>query len=492
MKLNITTFPLINRKEYHLQIFGVLLCLLILYAFIQGEIGKVVIGLIGLIFLISSAFSVERSFYLVALYYLITPEKGYAHLFPKWNLFFTWYLGLPLLIWLLGNWLLYLLYNQIPNREIVNKYNLGNAFSLRTMDKLLLIFLGAVTISGVLGILRGFNRLYWAWNLLGLLLYLGYFIFLNSPLVRKPKRLFDFVAFCSMVVGIQYINSAVQFGISSVVLTRLVSTHIHIAPLVLAYLGATILFDSGKIRRFLSLLIFSIVLVGVLLSQQRALYGGIALILILLLFFFIYEKRHYLLKNATKIIYGIIGAVIFGVGLFILLQTLTRGRLLTTVFTRIIIFLSPKLVRYDISAITRIGELKNALSTVGNDFLFGRGLGDAVVTRWREVEQMTIDNTFAYLYWQTGLVGLCSFLAVILYFLKRCITTLRKNLLIEEKIFVLSAFLNIISLVIVAFSNVCLANYRAILVWSATFAVVELIARKYEGKNSMNVLKDSK
>ncbi|MEO0093545.1 MAG: hypothetical protein ABIK67_04745, partial [candidate division WOR-3 bacterium] len=195
--------------------------------------------------------------------------------------------------------------------------------------------------------------------------------------------------------------------------------------------------------------------------------------------------RRFLLKNATKIIYGGIGAAIFLGGLFILLQNLTQGRLLTTVFTRIIIFLSPKLVKYDISAITRISEIKNALSTVGNDFLFGRGLGDAVVTRWREVEQITVDNTFAYLYWKTGLIGLLSFVAVILYFLRRCITTLRKQLLAQEKIFVLSALLNMVALLVVAFFNVCLAAYRPMLVWSATLAVVESIARKYEDKNSI-------
>ncbi|MEO0093544.1 MAG: hypothetical protein ABIK67_04740, partial [candidate division WOR-3 bacterium] len=277
MKLQPSSIPLVNRNEYYSQIFIVFFCLLILYAFIQGEIGKVVIGLIGLIFLIFSAFSVERSYYLVVFYFLITPDKGYAHLFPGWNLFFTWYLGLPLLIWLLGNWLLYLIYNQLHNRQPVDGPYPDNKFSFQIMDKLLLIFFGAFTISGILGILRGFNRLYWAWNFLALFMYSGYFIFFYSPLRQKPRVLFDFAVLCALIASLQYINSTAHFGISSVVLTRLMSEHIHLTPLALIYLSATIFYSSQKLRRGLALLFFPIVLVGLLLSQQRSLYGGVFL-----------------------------------------------------------------------------------------------------------------------------------------------------------------------------------------------------------------------
>jgi|GEM_PF-1325205 len=486
---------LAKQKQYYLLIVFIAIELLILFAFIQGEIGKVLIAIIGLLFVFFSAFSVERSYYLVALYFLITPDKGYAHLFPGWKMFFTWYLGLPLLVWLFFNWFLSLLHNQIhyeQDSRSIGLSRINNSISLRTTDKLLIIFICAFSISAILGILRGFNRLYWAWNFLALLMYLGYFIFLYSPLSQKPRRLFDFAVFCALVASLQYINSTIHFGISSVVLTRLMSEHIHLTPLALIYLGATILYDSNKLRRWLALLIFPVILVGLLLSQQRSLYGSVFLALVILILVFAYNQRLYLLKNATKIIYGIIGTIIFLGGLYILLQNLTQGRLLTTVFTRIIIFLSPKMVKYDISAITRISEIKNALSTVGNDFLFGRGLGDAVVTRWREVEQITVDNTFAYLYWKTGLVGLLSFVAFIIYFLKRGMTTLRKHLMAEEKIFVLSALLNILALLIVAIFNVCLAAYRPMLVWSATFAVVELIARKYEGKTATGLLRDNR
>ncbi|MDH5185712.1 MAG: hypothetical protein OEZ20_02885 [candidate division WOR-3 bacterium] len=471
----------IGKNRFALLVLFILVELLILYAFIQGNMVIVLGVILGLVFLIFSAFSVERSFYLMALYYIATPEKGYAHLFPGWGIFFSWYLGLPLFIWLFGNWLLYLIRNQIHNEPLSNEPNLNRRVSFRTMDKLLLIFIGAFSFSAVLGILRGFNRFYWAWNYLALLMYLVYFIFLYSPLSIKPRRLFDFAVLCSLFASIQYINSATQLG-ATVVLTRLMSEHIHLTPLVLIYLGATILYSSGKLRRLLSTLIFPIVLVGLLLSQQRSLYGSVFITLIMLLAFFAYDKRHYLFRNATKITYGIVATIIFFGGLYILLQNLTQGRLLTTVFTRVLVFLSPKMIKYDISAITRVSEIKNALNTVGNDFLFGRGLGDAVVTRWREVEQITVDNTFAFLYWKTGLVGLISFIAVIFYFLKRCITTLRKNLLVEEKIYVLTAFLNIVGLLIVSVFNVCLAAYRPMLIWAATFAVVELIARKYEKK----------
>lgn len=481
----------VNRNRYTLLMFFILAELLILYAFIQGDISKVLVAVIGLVFLLFSAFSVERSFYFVAFYYFAFPEKLYQYNFPGWKIFFIWYVGLPLFLWLLGNWFLYLIRNQIHNKPVSNKLYSPHQVSFRTMDKLLLIFIFVFSISAVIGFFRGFSRVYWAYNYLALLMYLGYFIFLYSPLSKKPRRLFDFAVLCSIFASIQYINSLSQFS-STVVLRRISSEHIHLTQLVLPYLGVTILYASDKLRRIISALIFPIVIVGLLICQQRSLWMSVFVTMVMLLLIFIYEKRHLLFKNAPKVIYGIIAILIVLAGLYIGLQKFTKGRLLPTLNFRILVFLSPKMVQYDISAITRISEIRTAFSSVKNDFLFGRGLGDAFITRWRDSEQNTVDNSFAYLYWKTGIVGLITFLMVIIYFLKRCITTLRKNLLVEEKIFVLTSFLNFIGMLIVAMINVSLAGFRAILIWSATFAVVESIARKYDGKISTNTANASK
>jgi hypothetical protein len=477
--------PLVNRNHYNLLVFFILAELLILFAFIHGYIVIVLSIILGLVFFLFSAFSVERSFYFMAFYYFAIPSIGDAPNFRGWQIFFTWYLGLPLFIWLLGNWFLYLIWQQLHNKPLSYESNLPHALSFRTMDKLLLIFIISFSISAILGFLRGFDRLYWIYNYVNLLMYISYFIFLYTPLSINPRRLFDFVILCSFLASVQYIYSIAKFG-GLIVLRRISSEHIHLTQLALPYLAAIILYDSAKFRRFLSGILFPVILVGMLLCQQRSLYGSVFITLVMLILIFAFEKRRILFRNAPKIIYGGVATIVFLGGLYFIAHNLTQGKLTRTVFSRILLFLSPKMLQYDLSAIIRINEIKTALSSVGSDFLFGRGLGDGFISRWRDIHKNTVDNTFAFLYWQTGLVGLTSFIAVIIYFLKRCITTLRKNLLVEEKIFVLASFLNFIGMLIVAMINVSLAGFRVIFIWAATFAVVESIARKYDGKISPN------
>jgi hypothetical protein len=480
-----------TKNRFGLLILLIIIQLLIIYAFIQGDLIIVLGVILGLAFFLFSIFSVERSFYLMALYYLILPDQFFEYSFPLWKITFAYYYGIPIFLWLLGNWLIYLIHNQIPYQSHYDETYSIRRITFQPMDKLLLIFIGTFTISGILGLLRGFNRNYWAYDYFGLFLYSGFFIYLYSPLSKKHKRLFDFAVFCSIIVSFQYIQSLIYFG-GTILLKRITSTHIHIAQLTLPYLGAIILYHSSKLRRMLSLIIFPVILVGVIISQQRALWASIFITLVILLFIFVYDKRQILFKNVTKIIYGIIGFIIFFGGLYIFLQILTRGKLLPTIVARILFFISPSLAKYDISAMTRIGEIKDALSTLGNDFLLGKGLGYYEISRWRANVQLTLDNSFAYLYWKTGIVGLFTFIMVIFYFLYRCISVLRKKLMTDEKIFVLTVFLNMLGMVIVAFTNSVLVHNPIIIIWAATFAVVESIARKYEEKIPTNTANASK
>jgi hypothetical protein len=472
----------IGKNRFTLLITLIFVQLLILYAFIQGEIVVVFALVLGLAFLLFGAFSVERSFYLAAFYCLSFPEKYFLHNFPGIPVYFIWTIGYPLFLILLGYWFLYLIRNQTFGRpESSESFSFSTmiASRIKVMDVLLLTFIVAFSLSGILGYLKGNNRTYWAYDLMSLSLYLSYFIYYYSPLRKNPKLFYDFVLFCSILVSTQFIYSLIQLG-GTVFLRRVISEHIHITLMAISYLGATIIYSSSKLRRIIFPLLLIIVLVGVLISQQRALWASVGVTLIILLLIFTYEKRRLLFASVTKVLVGMGLAIIVMGGLFILLQILTKGKLLPTIISRILIFVSPNLLRFDISAIERITAIKNALSEVGDNFLFGQGLGASIVSRWRLAEQLTVDNSLVFLYWKTGILGLFSFIILILYFFYRCFSTLRKKLITEEKIYVLSALINMLGLIIVAFTNVCIVHYRFIIVWAATFAVVELIARKYE------------
>jgi hypothetical protein len=478
------TIP-ITKNHFRLPVLLILIQLFLIYAFIQGYIGKVLIVGFGLGLLFFTAFSVTRTFYLLVFYFLALPEKFYSYNFPGLPIYFVWYVGYPLFIMLLSYWLISLLRNQGRNEFNLGKFTSEkkstSPTSLRTMDLLLIIFIIFFSLSGILGYLRGFNRMYCAYDFVGPSLYLGYFVYLNSVLREKPKLLNDFALFCAVLVGFEFIYALIRFG-GFLVLRRIVSTHIHIAQMAIPYIGTTIIYSTSRFRKIFFAALLPIVIIGVIISQQRALWGSVGLTLILLLMILAYEKRHSLFKSLTRTIYWIVLIVIALGGLFILLQVLTKGKFLSTIIYRALIFLSPKMLSLDISAIVRTSEIKNALGTVGNDFLFGRGLGDAFISRWRGTEQHTVDNSFAFLYWKTGFLGLFSFIALILYFLYRSISVLKKKLLKAERIYALTALLNMTGLLVVAFTNVCIVQYHMIIAWAATFAVVELIARKYETK----------
>jgi hypothetical protein len=481
----------ITKNRLRLLLFVILIQLVIFYSFIQGELTLVLAVVAGLCVLLLTVFSVERSFYLLAFYYLSFPAKTYGYNFPNWKIYFIWYIGVPLFFWLMGNWLLYLIRNQTHHESSVAKPSSTRSISFRPMDILLLIFIGAFSLSAVLGFWRGFNRTYWAYDYFGLLLYLGYFIYLYSPMSKNHRRFYDIMVLISIFVSAQYIYSLTHFG-GTVVLRRVSSEHIHIAQLTLPYLGATILYASGKFRRIIFALIFPVVIFGVIICQQRSLWGSVFITMVLLLLIFAYEKRHILFRNVKKLISGVVAITIFLGVIYFLLQSLTQSKLLPTIITRIFIFLSPKMLQYDISTITRISEIQHAFSTVGNDILFGRGLGDSFITQWRHVVEVTVDNSYAFLYWKTGWVGIITFTAVMIYFLKRCISTLFKKLETEERIYVLAAFLNFVGMLIVSIINASIVHFRMIIIWAATIGLVESIARKYDKQTISNTALNEK
>jgi hypothetical protein len=487
----------INKNLFGFLFLFVLAQLLVVYAFAQGYIIIFLSVLLGLMLLFFTAFSVQRSFFLLVFYYLTFPEKHYLENFPGIPVFFVWYVGYPLFLFLVWYWILYLIQNQIrrENDWGETKVPLHSIPEVkvtpRTMDFLLLVFITSFFLSGILGYLKGYNRTYWAYDFMTLSLYFGYFIYFYSPLRLKPKFFFDFILFCAILVSAEHIYALTQLG-GTVFLKRIISEYIHIAQMAIPYLGITIIYSSSKLRRAIFALLLPIILVAVLISQQRALWASVGLTLVLIFLIFVYEKRYLLFKDLRKTILRTVTVLILFVGLFLLFQNLTKGKLLPTILSRIIIFVSPKLLSSDISALARMDAIRVVLNTIKGNFLFGQGLGDSYVSRASFVEVPTVDNSFVFLYWKTGIFGLFSFLSLIFYFLYRCISVLNKKLLAEEKIYVLTALLNILGLLLIAFTNVCIVYFRFIIVWSASFAVVELIARKYERKISTNSTNASK
>jgi len=112
--------------------------------------------------------------------------------------------------------------------------------------------------------------------------------------------------------------------------------------------------------------------------------------------------------------------------------------------------------------------------------LAGAGLGSTTISRHRYILQITLDNSYIYLLWKMGIVGLVSFLSIYYIVIRRCRLILKSSAVVRERIFAATMLINTIGLLIVGMTNVCIAHYRFIFVWLAAIAGIEAIARKYD------------
>lgn len=425
--------------------------------------GFYVILLLLLIFLfLSTAFAVERSYYLFTAYFLIFPEKFYSIFFPGIPITFYWAIGYLLFLLLVFYWIAYILKNSVQ-------------FSFKATDKMLIVFFIAIAVALVSGVLRKHQFSFIRLEFIALSLYLAYFMVLYSPLKNNPKRFFDFITLCSAIIAFQFFDSLVKFG-GSIFLVRVVSMHIHVSLLAISYICITLVYSMNKVRKIIMGLLLPFILVSVIISQQRALWGASLVICVLVLLIYIYHKRH-----KMKIILITIGGSIAFVFLsFFIINYLTTGSLYNTIISRGRVLLNIEATLSDASYIIRTNEIAEAMQSVKGDFLLGKGIGASTVTRWRLMNHATVDNSYAYIYWKMGILGLIGFVGFYIVFFVRGLKLLRLPISIDERIFTIATLLNFVGLFIVGLTNVCIVHYRFILIWAASIGFIEFIIRKYD------------
>lgn len=434
--------------------------------FIFKDILIVLILFLIIAFFIFTTFSLERAYYVCAAYFLIFPAKYYSAFFPSMPISFYWKFGYLLFVYVVILWLISIL-KQKPKSEI------------KLLDKILIIFFVIITISAISGLLQKHKLSYFYLEFMPLSLHISYFIFMYSKLKDNPKRFYDFITLCTSVIAFEFIDSMFKFG-GRIFLIRIVSMHIHLSQLAIPYLFSILIFSTDRKRKIISSIILPFILLSVAISQQRALWGSTIVLLVLLGIIYVYNRRQQLKENYLKIIY--ISAAMFGIILtsYFAINQITGGKLYHTLLFRGQILFNLAQWNYDASYKIRTNEIKEALSTVRGDLLLGKGLGTSIVSRWRFAVHVWVDNSYAYIFWKMGIIGIITFFLFYGTFFVRGIKLLRKNISNDERIFVLATILNFVGLFIVGLTNVCIILYRFIIVWMASIAAVESIARKYE------------
>jgi len=453
-----------DSKTFHnlLLLLAVIMQILlaVLFAY-EGLIPVIAVVLLPVV-IVAIAFSLQYSFYLFAAYFLIFPDKFYSAFFPGVPVDFLWIVGYLLFLVLCFFWIIYLLQHSTK-------------FSFKILDRMWLLFMTSVLISAVLGILRGHDFVFFRLEIMPLSLYLTYFIFLHSPLKDNPKRFYDIILLCSVIIALEFVDSLFRFG-GRIFLVRVVSMHIHVTLFATAYICTTLIFSTNRRRKILIGAALPLILVSVAISQQRGMWGATLIVLILAFLVYIYHRR-----DKISTILATIGGIALVLFLsYIFVNLLTRGTFHNTVVTRGSILLNLEQILADESYVIRANETVEALRTVKGDFLFGKGIGASVMTRWRFMEHATVDNSYAYLYWKMGIFGLIGFFGFYIYFFIRGLRLLKLPVATNDRILTITTLLNFVGLFIVALTNVCIVHYRFILIWAASIGLVEAIARKYE------------
>lgn len=386
--------------------------------------------------------------------------------FPGLLFGFAWYIAYPLFILLIAYWLIYLLKNQ-------------EKFLLNQMDTAVAVYLAVMFFTAVHGFFKGYELKILLWDFMPVSFFLGYFIFLYSPLKNKIGKFYTILLISSLFVSLQFLNAVVKYR-TLVILFRIISEHIHIVQFAIPFLMATLIYSKSSGKKVLFSILLLLNILAVVFCQQRSLYAATALTVFFMCGVFLYTRRDWIKRNSTRFMLIIASIVTIIIVMFIVLQIITKGKFFLTLYSRLFIFLNLNRLSSDISWKGRWREIRSALHGLEHFWLFGKGFGVSQITRFRYVRQIVLDQSYIYYIWKTGVVGLLSFLYMYFIFFKRAISTLKKAITTDERIFIIAALLNTAGMMLIAFANVSLGHFRLMFVWAALFACTEIIARKYD------------
>lgn len=455
-----------RRVEWLVSVVAILVPLFILIVYANDLLAYLFIFFFIIGLLLFTAFSIEKLFILLAFYVSSFEVRGYLVYFPGISVWYSWLIAYPLFGLLLLYWIIYL--SRADERFLFNR-----------MDKAVIVYLFIMFMAALHGFLRGHDRMLLLYDFMAIPYFIGYFVFLYSPMKKKIGVFCDFLLFFAVFVSLQFIYAVTKFR-AGFFLTRIVSEHIHIAQFAVPYIMASLVYSTSRSRKIVLACLLPVIILGVILCQQRSLYASTGLTIILLLGLLIYRKRNFIRNHIAAVLRYTLAAVIFiGIGIAIA-QSATGGKFITTISSRIFIFLNLGELTRDISWQIRWAEIDDALRDIDKHWLFGQGFGASFITRYRYMVAITVDQSYVYLIWKTGVVGLLSFLYMYFLFFRRGIGALFKKISNQDKIFILAAMLNAAGMMLVAMANVSIPKYRLLFVWAGLFGLTEAIARKYE------------
>jgi hypothetical protein len=187
---------------------------------------------------------------------------------------------------------------------------------------------------------------------------------------------------------------------------------------------------------------------------------------------------------------GIIGFLFAFIIAVLGLSRITSGAAILVLIKRLISLANFQYLQVDASGFVRMTEIKQALASIhGIQWIYGRGIGDTFYSFLRTTTKPYLDNSYAWVLWKMGIIGLLSFMSMFAIFFQRAIFLLKKCANKRDLIYIVTITMNMLGIMICSLGNASLIQFRYIIIWSTSMGVIETMYREYRYGNTAHVLK---
>jgi hypothetical protein len=414
-----------------------------------------------LVLLMISVFSVRTTLLLLVFILILVPIRYYRYPSIPFSITTEMYVaGFLLLIF-------YFVLQRLKTGTITYRQS--------SLNLPLALFLGVVWLAALSGVVRGHSGLSVLNEVFLLSFYATFWIVLNmSDPERITRMLFPVLTVLMVIVLAEYFYVALREPhLIAMKGGRIITRQANMAVVVFPYLATLFWFAPSLKKKIGYLVALSIPLTVAALQGQRALWIAMLVGGVYVAAYVFVKKRHLFFKNA---LFGVVGVVLllvvivnYELGFF---QKLAGVEMKEVVGAR---FQTFERVGVDPSLLIRVADLNAVFGEIKKNPILGAGLGATVFRRIGRVDISYLDNSFVYLFWKTGVIGLGCFLWFIAVVLRKCFHILSRSKDDEVVATTLSITAGLFGLLILSMFSVTLVAYRFTLIWATMVAVVEFM-----------------
>jgi len=403
----------------------------------------------------------ELMFYFLIIYISVVPtaafKPGYFPLYTSFNIIFVFIILMALQL------------VTATENSLIRK-----SLPISIADILLILFLSWIVVSIIFG---------YAMNPKKMIIKESEYIFLfgffwwvtkvkaNISWVRKFSL---FYVILSTIVALEFIFFVIKsMDVKSMFFIRIVTQQPFLSLFAVPLLIIGILLSH---KLYLKLIAFSMVIINiiaVILSQWRALTGGV--IITIFVVFLIYSFRNGIKIKSWKIILkiGTVFLIIVVILFTIIVNFAISQDTLESLFRR---YESFKSVTGDASWNMRYSGIRASLEEWRLSPIIGRGFGNRFDPRDFSISyDYILDNSYIYILWKTGLIGLVLFLSLLGTIAKHGIILIKNLTDTWQRFYCIALFAGFSGLIFSSYFYLSLVRYRFVIFWAIFLGTIEVL-----------------